>query len=125
MNNNRQAPTLALLAALAFGWVTGPVVAQSPPEGSDAGSGIQPENLLPEDLEASVFTERGLPARTVFVDRTGDRQEDLAAAATQMHEEMAAKGWTFLDLSVYTEDGDMQGLFLTYLKYEETSKVKE
>jgi hypothetical protein len=27
---------------------------------------------------------------------------------------MAAKGWKFVDLAIYTEDGDMEGVFVTY-----------
>ena len=40
----------------------------------------------------------------------------MAKDATKMHVEMAKQGWKFQDLEVYTEDGDMKGIFITYVR---------
>ncbi|MEZ5562845.1 MAG: hypothetical protein R3F27_07825 [Gammaproteobacteria bacterium] len=53
-------------------------------------------------------------AQTVWVDGKG--QGSMAKEATKMHAEMAKQGWTFRDLEVYTEDGDMKGMFITYVR---------
>jgi maltose-binding protein MalE len=53
-------------------------------------------------------------AITVWVDGKG--QSSMADKANKKHAEMAAKGWRFEGLDVYTEDGDMKGLFVTYVR---------
>jgi uncharacterized protein YabE (DUF348 family) len=53
-------------------------------------------------------------AQTVWVDGSG--QSSMAKEATEKHAEMAKQGWKFQDLDVYTEDGDMKGLFVTYVR---------
>jgi hypothetical protein len=53
-------------------------------------------------------------AQTVWVDGSG--QGSMAKDATKMHAEMAKQGWKFQDLEVYTEDGDMEGMFITYVR---------
>lgn len=53
-------------------------------------------------------------AKTVWVDGKG--QKSMADKANKMHAEMAAQGWRFEGLDVYTEDGDMKGLFVTYVR---------
>ena len=50
--------------------------------------------------------------KTVWLDGKG--QSSMADKVNKLHADMAAKGWKFADLAVYTEDGDMQGLFITY-----------
>ena len=52
--------------------------------------------------------------KTVWLDGKG--QSSMADKVNKLHAEMAAKGWTFASLEVYTEDGDMQGLFVTYVR---------
>jgi hypothetical protein len=32
---------------------------------------------------------------------------------------MEAKGWRFMNLETYTENGDLVGFFVTYVKYRE------
>ena len=49
-------------------------------------------------------------AITVWVDGKG--QSSMADKANKKHAEMAAQGWRFEGLDVYTEDGDMKGLFV-------------
>jgi ABC-type sugar transport system substrate-binding protein len=50
---------------------------------------------------------------TVFV--PGKGQSGFAAKVNEMHAQMEAKGWKFGDMEVYSENGDMQGAFLTYV----------
>jgi len=50
--------------------------------------------------------------KTVFVD--GHGQSTFADKVNKTHAEMTANGWKFADLEIYTEDGDMQGAFVTY-----------
>jgi hypothetical protein len=50
--------------------------------------------------------------KTVFVE--GHGQGSMADKINKVHAEMAAKGWNFVDLEVYTENSDMQGVFVTY-----------
>ena len=52
--------------------------------------------------------------KTVWLDGKG--QSSMADKVNKLHAEMAAKGWSFASLEVYTEDGDMQGLFITYVR---------
>lgn len=58
--------------------------------------------------------DNGPPAtiRTVWVDGKG--KGSMADKVNKVHAEMAAKGWRFVDLDVYIENGDMQGMFVTY-----------
>jgi len=51
---------------------------------------------------------------TVFI--SGKGQSSFAEKLNEEHAKMEAKGWKFADLEVYTEDGDMQGAFVTYVK---------
>jgi hypothetical protein len=51
---------------------------------------------------------------TVWVDGKG--QTSFAKKVNEMHAEMEAKGWKFVDLAIYTENGDMQGAFVTYVR---------
>ena len=53
-------------------------------------------------------------AKTVWVDGSG--QSSMADKASKKHAEMAKDGWKFQGLDVYTEDGDMKGLFVTYVR---------
>jgi len=51
---------------------------------------------------------------TVFVNGKG--QSSFAEKLNEEHAKMEAKGWKFGDMEIYTEDGDMQGAFVTYVK---------
>lgn len=53
-------------------------------------------------------------AKTVWVNGKG--QGSMADKATKQHAEMAEQGWKFAGLDVYVEDGDMKGLFVTYVR---------
>jgi hypothetical protein len=51
---------------------------------------------------------------TLFVDGKG--QSGFAEKVNKIHAEMAAKGWKFAGLDLYTENGDMKGVFVTYTR---------
>jgi hypothetical protein len=56
-------------------------------------------------------------ATTVFVDaQAGSRKEGSAKRINKSHADMEAKGWRFQDLEPYTENGDLVGFFITYVK---------
>ncbi|MCL4779853.1 MAG: hypothetical protein KJ049_06655 [Gammaproteobacteria bacterium] len=62
--------------------------------------------LAAEDSQATAIT--------VWVNGKG--QSSMAEDVTEKHAEMAKQGWKFKDLEVYTEDGDMEGMFVTYVR---------
>ncbi len=35
---------------------------------------------------------------------------------TELHEEFAQEGWTVIGVAVYTENQDLEGFFVTYVK---------
>ncbi len=54
---------------------------------------------------------------TVFVDATfGFRKNHMANQLTKKHAEFAAKGYDFASMAPYTENGDLQGFFVTYTR---------
>ena len=58
-----------------------------------------------------------LQASTVFVaDKTGSRHKGTADKITKSHKNAESQGWDFDELSVYTENGDLQGFFITYTR---------
>ena len=63
---------------------------------------------------AGAADDKAATAKTVWLDGKG--QSSMADKVNKLHAEMAAKGWSFASLEVYTEDGDMQGLFVTYVR---------
>jgi hypothetical protein len=67
---------------------------------------VAPEAAASMDCEESI---------TVFQDvsRIG-RKDGAAKNMTGKHKEMARTGWRFADMEVYTENGDLEGFFLSY-----------
>ncbi len=56
-------------------------------------------------------------ATTVFVDANfGGRKNGAAKALSKKHAEMEAQGWRFAHLAPYTENGDLVGFFVTYVR---------
>ncbi len=54
---------------------------------------------------------------TVYVDATfGFRKDSFARKLTKSHDEYAAKGYQVADVALYSENGDMQGAFVTYTR---------
>lgn len=52
--------------------------------------------------------------RTLFVEKGS--AEKLVSVLNVLHARMEAEGWTYQDMGVYIEDGDLEGIFVTYLK---------
>ncbi len=44
------------------------------------------------------------------------RKEKAAKGMTELHEEFAQEGWTVIGVAVYTENQDLEGFFVTYVK---------
>lgn len=51
---------------------------------------------------------------TVFISKGG--ASSVIKAANEMHAKMEAEGWKYADMNVYIENGDLQGLFVTYVR---------
>lgn len=72
----------------------------------------------PAHAEATPQTGcRGDEAKTVFLDASRfGRKNSAAKNMTELHEEMAADGWSFAHMGIYTENSDLEGFFLTYTR---------
>ena len=56
-------------------------------------------------------------ASTIFIpDKAGNRQKGSATKLTESHRNAESQGWNFDEMSVYVEDGDLQGFFVTYTR---------
>ncbi len=56
-------------------------------------------------------------AITIFHDVSGFGRKDRAAQRmTERHDEMALSGWRFAGLAVYTENGDLEGFYVSYTR---------
>ena len=66
-----------------------------------------------EDVAAAT----GKDGKTVFMD-VGmlGKKGRVAKRMTKQHQEYAEEGWTVADVAVYTENGDLEGFFVTYVK---------
>ena len=54
---------------------------------------------------------------TVFVDATfGFRKKHLASQLSKSHAEYAARGYHYVDMAPYVENGDLVGVFVTYTR---------
>jgi hypothetical protein len=54
---------------------------------------------------------------TVFVDATlGFRKKHMANQLTKSHAEYAARGYRYVDMAPYVENGDLVGFFVTYTR---------
>ena len=59
--------------------------------------------------------EQNLAAVTVFVDITAiSRKKHAAKKMTKLHQEYAQQGFELISLSPYTENGDLEGFFVSY-----------
>ena len=67
--------------------------------------------------EAAVTHCPPTEATTVFVaDATMRRHDGSANRLTEAHRDAEQQGLQFRDLAVYTENGDLQGFFVTYTR---------
>ncbi len=56
-------------------------------------------------------------AITVFQDVSAAGRKDRAAKnMTKKHSKMAVDGWRLISMQVYTENGDLEGFFLSYVR---------
>ena len=67
-------------------------------------------------VAASYAQDDPVPQNTTTVWVDGKGQSGFAERLNKMHADMEGKGWTFGDLEIYIEDGDMQGAFVTYAR---------
>jgi hypothetical protein len=51
---------------------------------------------------------------TVFVNKGS--VSSVTKALNKLHAKMEAEGWAYSDMEVYTEDGDLEGIFVTYVR---------
>jgi hypothetical protein len=56
---------------------------------------------------------------TVFVSKGS--ASSVTKALNKLHAKMEAQGWAYSDMEVYTEDGDLEGIFVTYVRAHETA----
>ena len=56
-------------------------------------------------------------ASTIFIpDKAGNRKKGSAGKLTESHRNAESQGWNFDEMSIYIEDGDLQGFFVTYTR---------
>jgi hypothetical protein len=61
--------------------------------------------------------EAGKDAKTVFLDVGALGKKDRAAKRmTKQHQAYAKEGWTVANVAVYTDDGDFEGFYVTYVR---------
>ncbi len=66
---------------------------------------------------AEKAAEKSLAAVTVFLDVTKlTRKHTAARNMSQSHQEFAQYGYELVDVSPYTENGDLEGFFVSYKK---------
>ena len=59
----------------------------------------------------------GREGKTVWVDISGlNRKNGAADKMTKLHGEMAKQGYTLVGVAVYTENGDLEGFFCSYVR---------
>ena len=69
--------------------------------------------------------DQGPPPTIKTVWLNGKGQSSMATDLNKLHADMAAKGWKFVDLEIYTENGDMQGMFVTYQRDAESAPAAQ
>jgi len=78
-------------------------------------------SLVSLSVPVTVYAEQKQPARTetktVWVDaHFGFRKKSGAKGINKIHKEMEADGWSFADMELYDENGDLEGFFITYTR---------
>jgi hypothetical protein len=67
------------------------------------------------DDQAKKSQEAAAPAVTVFVDADwGGREDGAAREISRAHAAFARHGYEVVDVEAYTENGDLEGFFITY-----------
>ncbi|MCX7544567.1 hypothetical protein [Marinicella gelatinilytica] len=76
------------------------------------------------DNEAEQAAKDGLQAVTIFVDISRfSRKNRAAKKMTKLHREFAQFGYALLAVNVYTENGDLEGFFVSYQKRTTTPSL--
>lgn len=75
-------------------------------------------NVEAKRLNAAQKAKMGnLSAVTIFVDITSISRKKLAASKmTKLHQQFALEGYELLSVETYTENGDLEGFFVSYKK---------
>ncbi len=69
------------------------------------------------EKHAAAVAQENQPAVTVFVDVDFGRRKDSAAdALTRVHRSFARHGYIVVNVESFSENGDLQGFFVTYRK---------
>lgn len=67
-----------------------------------------PESDIAMDCEEAI---------TIFHDVSGfGRRNRAAEKMTEKHAEMALSGWRFAGMQIYTENGDLEGFYISYTR---------
>lgn len=67
--------------------------------------------------KGEVAAAPGKDAKTVFMDVGALGKKDRAAKRmTKQHQAFAEEGWTVANVAVYTDDGDFEGFYVTYVR---------
>jgi hypothetical protein len=67
------------------------------------------------ERKAADAAAKRLPAASVFVDADwGVREDGAARELTASHAAWAKQGYDVVDVEAYSENGDLQGFFVTY-----------
>ena len=100
---------LIVLSALGLGLLLGPTqpVAAGPAPADVPG--VAPNQLPPGNVGPAAPQ-----SHTVYLDGSGGKKR-AARHMTQLHQLMAAKGWTFAHLAPHMENADLQGWWITYI----------
>jgi hypothetical protein len=68
-----------------------------------------------DPVHASTASANAQETVTVFIDaHFGMRKDHLAGQLTKSHADFAARGYRYVDMAPYNENGDLVGVFVTY-----------
>jgi len=84
---------------------------------------------MPLSVPVTSFAEQKLPAateaKTVWVDaHFGFRKKSGAKGINKIHKDMETNGWSFADMELYNENGDLEGFFITYTRVKKPEPGK-
>ncbi|MCF6301272.1 MAG: hypothetical protein L3J52_09180 [Proteobacteria bacterium] len=72
---------------------------------------------LAKKNEAAKAKAKNLAAVTLFVDiNKFNRKDGAASKMTKLHQQFAEHGYTLIKVNVYTENGDLEGFFVSYVR---------
>lgn len=70
-----------------------------------------------DPVRASTASADAPETVTVFIDATfGMRKGHMANQLTKSHAEYVARGYRYIDMAPYNENGDLVGFFVTYTR---------